>query len=72
MKRSSAIAAPTSGGDQKDSQLLSHLDEALLRIRREDEAIRQQQMDSAAERSLRLLRVLSETVIEQRVQGRAR
>lgn len=72
MKRSSAIAAPTSNGTHKDNQLLTHLDEALLRIRKEDESIRQQQIDSVAERSLRLLRILSETVIEQRDQGRTR
>lgn len=72
MKRSSAIAAPTGSGESNGNQHLSQLDEALMRIRKEDDLIRQQQTGTKAERSLRLLRVLSETVIEQRVQGRGR
>lgn len=66
MKRSGVIAVPVNPEVSRDAlSALQRLEEAQSRIMQEDEAIRKTKMDSSAERSLRLLRILSETVKEQ-------
>ena len=66
MKRSGAVAIPVNSEMAKDAlDALQRLEEAQNRIVREDEAIRKTKMDSGTERTLRLLRILNETVKEQ-------